>query len=1079
MISLTDLIPLEIFPTGGLTSSVVTTVWIGIMVVAILNLRFGTTLSGLVVPGYIVPLLLVKPASAWVIIVESLVTYLIARLIADRMLVKFGLGELFGRDRFFMLILISVLVRVLFDAYLLVGLDDWLLQSGIEYEFRSSLHSFGLIIIALSANQFWNSGLKRGLFTLLLHLAITYAIVSYLLIPLTNFNISTLGYMYEDVASNILASPKAYIILISAAFLSSRLNLRYGWDFNGILIPSLLALQWYNPLKILTTFVEAFVILFAAMALLRLPLLRNINIEGARQLLLFFNIGFVYKLLLGYAIILWFPSQKITDLYGFGYLLATLLAIKMYQKNIAIKLTRTTVQTSLMASILASIIGFSLTLYSPAADLSSVNLTQSAQVAMPDKSLPEVLASTRRASFATETVQQGYIISPVTLDQFRQTLAAIDKLTSSPSNEQLRQVAGLANKLGYQLAWVESRYLVLRDIQFNRGWGFFVIDLAQDNQLALQFPTMMGEKASAMVMAPLLKQLNARYLAVASARADRAQDGSDQLLLNSQTLFQVFHQSQSVNNTLQVREYSASLARLLLGERTTGEALDVTATQTKMWIKNRPPAGLSLNTLEQLVGNLDIVWGKPDLQNRQRQVARHGFAELFLTQSAILSILSSGSVGEEFERVADEQQISGYLQSYLQSNKELLAQKFSQQYVVPRQSELLYFDQAILEPLLRLIDQYGSDDWLQKARPLLNQIATAASQSGYQLILYKHLSSQSQYFILREISDAEQNLRHWGTYVFKLGPATPYLIEAPSPVFETGTFEFSGALFQQIKASALLIGGAHPLANVDGSARLVGRDNTASLFNLIHQSVLRHYADTGAMAVQVRGYSPEPNQIERIKLGFYEQYKPFARQQDAFVDLRQYLQSMLTDAGLPAAEERIELVPATYTAQARYTKYLPLAQYAEIWLPRGIRESFGALESDSVLYKQLAALDLSVQQKNVRQALSNQPIVALSREKLTTIKGLLNEFKQSQNIQALATLQGKFSDISIELWQDQESLQSYFVLRNSAGNIVAVNNLKPLSAAVIKLSAATADTDQAIRAFVEARAQWLYRELTE
>jgi len=32
---------------------------------------------------------------------------------------------------------------------------------------------------------------------------------------------------------------------------------RYGWDYNGILVPALLAVAWYEPTKLLGTFLEA------------------------------------------------------------------------------------------------------------------------------------------------------------------------------------------------------------------------------------------------------------------------------------------------------------------------------------------------------------------------------------------------------------------------------------------------------------------------------------------------------------------------------------------------------------------------------------------------------------------------------------------------------------------------------------------------------------------------------------------------------------------------------------------------------------------------------------------------------
>lgn len=1074
--------PLELFPAGGLASSVVTTVWIGVLVVTVLNLRFGTTLSGLVVPGYIVPLLLIKPGSAVVIIVESVVTYLLTRAVAERFLVRVGLGEFFGRDRFFILILVSIIVRVVFDAYLLVALDDVLLLQGIDYEFRSSLHSFGLVIIALSANQFWNSGLKRGLSTLFVHLAITYAILSYILIPYTNFNISTLGYMYEDIASNILASPKAYIILITAAFLSSRLNLRYGWDFNGILIPSLLALQWYNPLKILTTFVEAFFVLFIATRLLRLPMMRNINIEGSRQLLLFFNISFAYKLILAYLVIGLFPNQKITDLYGFGYMLTTLLAIKMYQKNIAIKLTRTTVQTSFMAIVGASAIGFALTLYTPSSTLSVQPIIAEQHIEATDASLTSVIESTRIVNFASESVQRGITLSPLILEQFKETITEIDALGSSPTPEQLDRVAALASNYGYELIWVESRYIVLRDSIPQRGWGYFVFDVEIADRLALQFPTVMDENLTALVIVPLFEQLNAKYLAVASARAKRALDGSDQLLLNSQTLFQVFHQTLSVNNTLQIREYSSSLARELLGQRRSTNIFNEALEETKMWVKVRTPAGLSLAGLEQAVTDIELIWDTPNFQNRQREVSRFGFSELFLTPSSILSILANVSARDEIQTIANEQQITGYLLSFLQENSQFLAPRDSEAYVPPQQSELFYFDQSVLRPLLMLIDQYGSAGWLEESQPLISQIARSADQLGYQIILYKHISTGSEYFILREqANERTEPQRHWGTFVFKLGESSPYVIEAPSTLYEIGSFEFAGSLFQQVNGNTLLISGAHPMANSDGAARLVARSNPISLFNLVHQAVLRHLSDDDAMAVQVRGYSNDTNTgpINQVRLSYFELQKPFAAQQAEFVSLQNYIETLLSRAGVADAAQLIAITPASSTAQARFTRYIPSSQYAEIWLPRSIRSSFSIVDTESGLYRQMLALGIEIEQLDVELTLREQTIATMPSATLMTIRHLLDQFEQSQNIQLIATLQSRFPMIKIGIWQDTESLQSYFLLRNSKDEVIAVKNVAPLSSSVIELAAEQTQVTQAIREFISSRVQWLYREFSQ
>ena len=110
---------LPIFPAQALDSSVITTVWIGLCVITALNLRFGTTLAGLVVPGYLVPLLLIKPTIGYVIWAESMATYLLARVLADQLMRRTGSATMFGRDRFFALLLISVFVRTVSDGWLL------------------------------------------------------------------------------------------------------------------------------------------------------------------------------------------------------------------------------------------------------------------------------------------------------------------------------------------------------------------------------------------------------------------------------------------------------------------------------------------------------------------------------------------------------------------------------------------------------------------------------------------------------------------------------------------------------------------------------------------------------------------------------------------------------------------------------------------------------------------------------------------------------------------------------------------------------------------------------------------------
>ena len=355
-----DIFPLTIFPEGGLVSSVITTVWVGVFVLCFFNLRFGWVLSGLVVPGYLVPLLIVKPLSALTITVEAVLTYSIVWLFSEK-LSRGRFPALFGRDRFMGLVLVSILVRLSMDGYLLPLLAGWLEANFDRHmDWQSNLQSFGLVIISLLANQFWKPGLARGMFAAVVTTGITFIVIRYGLMEFTNFRISGVTYLYEGLASSILASPKAYIILVLTAMIASHMNVKYGWDFSGILIPALIALQWYQPMKIFSSFLEAIAIYALASLLLKLPVLANATIEGGRKLLLFFNISFAWKMALGWFVVWQGIGVKTTDFYGFGYLLSTLIAIKAHDKDIFPRLARSTLQVSLAGAVLGNLIGFGL-----------------------------------------------------------------------------------------------------------------------------------------------------------------------------------------------------------------------------------------------------------------------------------------------------------------------------------------------------------------------------------------------------------------------------------------------------------------------------------------------------------------------------------------------------------------------------------------------------------------------------------------------------------------------------------------------------------------------------------------------
>ena len=119
---------LNLFPVDSVAISLTTTVWVGVMVVAFFNLRFGWTMSGLVVPGYLVPLFMCKPTVAVVIFCESILTFWLVYVLSEGPRRSSWWCSFFGRDRFLALVIGSVLVRALLEGWVLPWLGPHISQ---------------------------------------------------------------------------------------------------------------------------------------------------------------------------------------------------------------------------------------------------------------------------------------------------------------------------------------------------------------------------------------------------------------------------------------------------------------------------------------------------------------------------------------------------------------------------------------------------------------------------------------------------------------------------------------------------------------------------------------------------------------------------------------------------------------------------------------------------------------------------------------------------------------------------------------------------------------------------------------
>ena len=97
---------LALFPRG-LDQSILVAVLIGIYILLFFTEIFGWVWAGLVVPGYLASVFAIQPEAGVAVCIEAMLTYLASRGISDLMSRWGGWSPFFGRDRFFLIVLVS------------------------------------------------------------------------------------------------------------------------------------------------------------------------------------------------------------------------------------------------------------------------------------------------------------------------------------------------------------------------------------------------------------------------------------------------------------------------------------------------------------------------------------------------------------------------------------------------------------------------------------------------------------------------------------------------------------------------------------------------------------------------------------------------------------------------------------------------------------------------------------------------------------------------------------------------------------------------------------------------------------
>lgn len=1015
-----ELFPIAVFPEGALSSSVTTTVLIGVWVLAFFNLRFGWTLSALVVPGYLVPLMIVKPITVVVIVLEGVITYQAAHALSEWVRLRGCWTSFFGRDRFFLIVLLSVVVRLLFDGLLLPHV-------GARFPaWRIDLHSFGLVVVPLIANFFWKPGVGRGLIHLQVLIWVTWLITRYVVIPCTNFRMSGLFYMYEDAAASMLSSPKSYMLLITTAWLASRVNLRYGWEYSGILIPALLALEWITPLKIAASLFEACVILVGARLLLATPLLRGMTVEGARKIVLFFTIGYLWRLFLGFHLHAWQPEWQASDVYGFGYLLSTLLAIKAHDRDAAIRIAGATLRICGTGGVLGCAIGFGLT-FAPAAPLllSDAIPAQSATAAKEEfrADLDSQLRADKVRLYAAVLPGRYAPASETERNAFDLGLRALLE-PGSDDADRLDRGARWLNAAGMDVGVVGDRYWYIRERSPVHGRGLYVIDRDSSSELVVAVPDPLRAPQSIEVGLELLRRLEARALLIGQDRLpgidlEGMEGGGD-----AQTCFARAAHLVSGGNLL-----------FVMGPTLQEPARD------RMWVKRGLPAGLNINVLKSVLPDLTVSWESPP--------GNHGLLEEFWRGVAVLNLSTMSRL-----RIASDSADAGVqryqqpLSSWLLDQKDRIAVEGSGAYRPATLEEVLLLDYEVVTPLLEIsagaasLSDIGTRDVLR-----LRQAAVAVAAMDLELAALVDDSSGHEFLILRD-APGEQG-RHWGTFVFRLGAVLPAIFEISRPLAELRTLEFGATLYDATDSFGLLAPGAHLRANPDGSADMLFSGNRVSLFHLVRQVILRETGTAPLLFLQVRG--------ARFPFAADSVLSPgqLAHNAEELPPLTRHLQERLqTQLGVTAILNGTLPEAGGYTVSWLYAHTMrsqPASrEVASLWLSEDLRQGYRPVADSTLMEDQFIALGIPIREGDLTEHLlahvpdsggiaGDLPAEGVRRR----LKSALAEYIASEDILLLRQLQHEFADWDWLRLRDAKTDQPFLILSTRDRSYQLVVNLAP------------------------------------
>ena len=534
----------------------------------------------------------------------------------------------------------------------------------------------------------------------------------------------------------------------------------------------------------------------------------------------------------------------------------------------------------------------------------------------------------------------------------------------------------------------------------------------------------------------MLQELRGRALAIAGAARRTNDDRSSDVLLRRNTMMSVFHHLMDQRDVVQVRGYTPELLAATESLSLTEAQQAVGSVQTSLWVKHALPPSLNLAELKQFIQFVDIRWRGTPAQNVLRDHTPRGLGELLLSRQdrrRLRNRLASASQANGGRVV----RMDGYINRWLRDDRLTVARQGSNEYTPAIVEELLFLDEEVLRPLLLLsrnLTRFATIS--ERDEQQLQSIGAAAEVFGYQLLLLHDLASHRDYFVLVE---ALPKQRHWGTYVFRAGMASPYIVEVPRPLYERQTHQFGAALLERLDAAALLIAGAHPFANADGTSDVARVANKVNAFQLTRQVLLRELASDALLVVQTRAIQAPVNADLVVATddgtSSAEQLSPLVKQVIEQMS-EDGLRVQLVDGSPETAGYELGLLLQASSLNQSINK-----QMITLWLSPSLRQSY----RDSALLRLMEAQFDAVGIPTVEHELYDYLVsldadtsgAELSREFVATVA----KFLENGDIMHLYRLTQQWPQLRCVRLIDISTDQAFLLVQPAAGGLPAVFNL--------------------------------------